>query len=65
MDTNFKRIFYVRYADDWVMLLCGSFKDAVKIRKNVSEKLSTIGLSLNMEKTHITHLKKKEQISRN
>ena len=50
MDTNFKRIFYVRYADDWVMLLCGSFKDAVKICKNVSEKLSTIGLSLNMEK---------------
>jgi group II intron reverse transcriptase/maturase len=60
MDPNFKRIFYVRYANDWVILVCGSFKDAVEIRKNISEKLDTIGLNLNMEKTRITHLRKKK-----
>ena len=58
MDPGFKRIFYVRYADDWVLLVCGSHKDAKEICKKVSEKLHMIGLILNTEKTRITHLKK-------
>lgn len=58
MDLNFKRIFYVRYIDDWVILVCGSHKDTVDIRKAVSEKLNTLRLTLNMDKTRITHLRK-------
>ena len=58
MDPDFKRIFYVRYADDWVILVCGSFKDAIEIRKNVSRKLNTLGLTLSIEKTRITPLRK-------
>lgn len=58
MDPKFKRIFYVRYVDDWVILVCGPYNDAVKIRKAVSEKLNTLGLTLSMEKTRITHLRK-------
>ena len=58
MDPNFKRIFYVRYVDDWVILVCGPYKDAVEIRKAISEKLNTLGLTLSMEKTRITHLRK-------
>jgi group II intron reverse transcriptase/maturase len=58
MDPNFRRIFYVRYVNDWVILVCGSHKNAVEIRKAVSEKLNTLGLNLNMDKTRITHLRK-------
>lgn len=28
MDPKFKRIFYVRYVDDWVILVCGPYNDA-------------------------------------
>lgn len=58
MDRNFKRIFYVRYVDDWIILVCGSYQDATEIRKSVSEKLNTLGLSLNFEKTRISNLRK-------
>jgi group II intron reverse transcriptase/maturase len=58
MDPKFKRIFYVRYVNDWVILVCGPYNDAVKIRKAVSEKLNSIGLTLSMEKTRITNLRK-------
>jgi hypothetical protein len=58
MDPKFKRIFYVRYADDWVIMVCGPYNDAVEICKAASEKLNTLGLTLSMEKTRITHLRK-------
>lgn len=57
-DPNFKRLFYVRYVDDWVMLVAGSFEDAKIIRNKASEKLQKLGLTLNMEKTQITSLRK-------
>ena len=57
-DPNFKRLFYVRYVDDWVMLIAGSFHDAKIIRNKVSEKLQKLGLTLNMEKTQIISLRK-------
>ena len=50
-DPNFKRLFYVRYVDDWVMLVVGFFEDAKIIRNKVSEKLDKLGLTLNIEKT--------------
>lgn len=57
-DMDYKRLFYVRYADDWVILVAGSLKDSETIRNKVSDKLQSLGLTLNMEKTHITSLRK-------
>ena len=56
-DENYKRIHYIRYADDWIILLGGSYKDAVNIRSMASDKLQSLGLTLNFEKTQITSLR--------
>lgn len=57
-DENFKRLYYVRYADDWIILLAGSYTtDAKNVRAKVARKLQTLGLALNVEKTHITSLR--------
>jgi len=60
-DPNFKRLFYVRYVDDWVILFCGSLEEAKVIRNLVSKKLQSLGLILNIEKTHITSLRGNEK----
>jgi group II intron reverse transcriptase/maturase len=57
-DPNFKRLFYVRYVDDWVILVAGFFEDAKIIRNKVSDKLRKLGLTLNFGKTQITSLRK-------
>jgi len=57
-DPNFKRLFYVRYVDDWVILVAGSIEDTKVIRNKVANKLQSLGLTLNIEKTHITSLRK-------
>lgn len=57
IDPSFKRMMYVRYADDFVILVIGSRDDALvtKIRaKDVLKRLC--GADLNEEKTLITHL---------
>lgn len=56
-DPNFRRIFYVRYADDWIILVAGPYGDAVTIREEVGEKLKKMGLTLSTEKTKITSLR--------
>lgn len=58
MVPNFKRIFYVRYADDWLILVCGSFQDAKNIRESISHKLNSLGMKLHQEKTKITNIRK-------
>merc|ERR1712106_1100431 len=60
-DPDFKRLFYVRYVDDWVILIAGSLEEANIIRNLVSKKLQSLGLTLNLEKTHITSLRGKEK----
>lgn len=60
-DPDFKRLFYVRYVDEWVILMTGSIKEAKDVRDLVSKKLQRIGLTLNLEKTHITSLRGKEK----
>ena len=59
MDSGFKRLYYVKYADNWVLFVCGSYVDATRIRDLVSDKLKSFGLSLNLDKSVITHLRKK------
>jgi hypothetical protein len=34
MDTNFKRMYYVRYTDDFIIGIQGSHKDAQEIVQN-------------------------------
>lgn len=60
-DPDFKRLFYVRYVDDLVILMTGSIKEVKDVRDLVSRKLQNIGLTLNLEKTHITLLRGKEK----
>jgi len=56
-DVNFKRLYYIRYADDWIILLAGSYEDAFTIRSKASDKLRKLGLTLNFDKTRITSLR--------
>jgi hypothetical protein len=54
-DPNFRRILYVRYADDFVLLIIGPKTLAVQIRTEIEIFLANkCGLQLNMEKTVVT-----------
>ena len=56
MDPNFKRMYYVRYADDFIIGIQGNRKDAVVIRNELSNWLtSTLKLELHPDKTFIRH----------
>lgn len=57
-DPNFKRILYVRYADDFVILVIGSMQEAFTLRRSLKDFLKDkLGLELNMEKTSIVNTK--------
>lgn len=57
-DPNFKRLMYLRYADDFVVLIAGSSDDAQRIRNRICDILDKrCGLELNKEKTIITATK--------
>lgn len=59
MDPDFKRLKYIRYADDFVILVIGKYSDAKKIRTSVKDfLLHKCGLTLNMDKTIITNIHK-------
>jgi group II intron reverse transcriptase/maturase len=57
LDTNYKKIRYIRYADDWLIGIIGD-KNLVKDIKSLIENflLEELKLTLSIEKTHITHL---------
>lgn len=57
-DPNFKRLMYLRYADDFVILIIGSINEAKYIKQLVADILkSKCGLELNEEKTKISATK--------
>ena len=59
-DTSFKRLQYVRYADDFLVGVIGSKKDAATIKELVKTFVAdTLHLELSDEKILITHSKKK------
>jgi len=61
MDPNFKRMHYVRYADDWVILVAGSHKDALTIKQRIGDFLrNKLALTLSDSKTKITNLRKEK-----
>ena len=57
MDPEFTRVNYVRYADDFLVLIDGKKELAATIKKAISEFLKTrLNLELSEEKTLITHI---------
>lgn len=55
-DSLFKRLRYVRYADDFVIGIIGSYTDCVKTKGDLANILKEeLGLELNLVKTKITH----------
>ncbi|MBY0500450.1 MAG: maturase [Alphaproteobacteria bacterium] len=55
-DPNFRRLWYVRYADDFLLGLIGPKNEAMVIKQKISEFLSRdLKLELNAEKTLVTH----------
>jgi group II intron reverse transcriptase/maturase len=46
---------YVRYADDFVIMVNGTKVDAECVKAHVAEKLDELGLTLSGEKTKLTH----------
>lgn len=56
-DPNFKRMMFIRYADDFVILIEGSKNEAIYLRNQIkSFLLQNCGLNLNTDKTLITNL---------
>ena len=56
LDPNFRRLFYVRYADDWIIGIRGTHSETVYIKTQIEEFLKgQMGLDLCKEKTLITH----------
>lgn len=59
MDNGFKRIQYVRYADDFLIGIIGSKEDGKTIKENIKEfLLNELALELSEDKTLITHSEK-------
>jgi hypothetical protein len=59
MDKNFKRLTYVRYADDFLIGVIGSCAQAKEIMLRVSNFLKeNLYLQLNHGKTKLTHARK-------
>lgn len=55
-DPNFRRLHYIRYADDFLIGLSGPIKEAKQIREELTKFLREhLALELNQEKTLITH----------
>lgn len=55
-DPSFRRLKYVRYADDFILGFIGSKAEAIEIRDEISEFLSSrLRLEMSQEKTLITH----------
>ena len=56
IDTNYKRIQYTRYADDFLVGVIGSKEDAETIKSDIKKFLEeTLKLEMSDEKTKITH----------
>jgi len=60
MDENYKRIQYVRYADDFIIGVIGSKEDCLKIKHDIKTFLEEeLKIELSEEKTLITHSSKR------
>lgn len=59
MDSDYRRLKYVRYADDFLIGIIGSKDDAKRIKEDIKKYLhEKLALELSEEKTLITHTEK-------
>jgi len=59
MDSDYRRLKYVRYADDFLIGVIGSLEDCKQIKQDISKFLNEkLQLTLSDEKTLITHSEK-------
>lgn len=59
MDESYRRLKYIRYADDFILGVIGSKEDARRIKEDIKSFLSeSLALELSEEKTLITHTSK-------
>jgi hypothetical protein len=54
-DPHYRRLRYVRYADDHLLGFIGSRTEALEIKQKIQEFLKSLKLTLSEEKTLITH----------
>ncbi|MDA2780703.1 reverse transcriptase domain-containing protein [Bacillus cereus group sp. Bc002] len=55
-DPNFRRCYFIRYADDWLIGFSGSKEEAETIKQDITDFLNKeLNLTLSQEKTLITH----------
>jgi len=60
MDPNYRRIQYIRYADDFLIGVIGTKKDSEEIKNDLKEFLMTeLNLELSLDKTLITNSEEK------
>lgn len=55
-DHGFRRLQYVRYADDWIVGVRGTFSDAQNLLSKITAFCEGIGLKISPDKTKITNL---------
>jgi hypothetical protein len=53
-DPDFRRLYFVRYADDWLIGFAGPRKEAEEIKQRCAAKFTQLKLRLNQDKTTIT-----------
>ena len=58
MDETFRRLSYVRYADDFLIGVVGTHRDTEGILEKVTTFLNSLGLEMNKKKTKITNARK-------
>ena len=54
-DPDYRRLHYVRYADDFLLGFLGPQEEALAIKAELGYYLRQIGLTLSRDKTHVTH----------
>jgi nicotine oxidoreductase len=55
LDESTRKLMYIRYADDWIIAINGSHKEAVDILNKVRSFCSNLGLTLSSTNTKITN----------
>jgi len=59
LDPSFRRLYYIRYADDFVIGIIGTREECVKIREDLGNFLTEkLSLDLSLTKTTISHFNK-------
>ena len=56
MDCDYKRVFYIRYADDFLIGVIGGKEDAIQVKKDVGNFIrEKLNMEMSEEKTLVTH----------